>query len=339
ARSTTNALYTGGSGTNTLVFSYTVRTGDANLDLNYASTGALTIGEGGAIVDAAGNQGVLTLPGLGSEGSLGVNKNLLIQGFEMPKLGVFNNTYFNFNLYTRLENLNTGSTERQIEVGGINLAMVYDETYYLSQNPDVAAGIQFGLFNTGFEHFAQFGWQESRSPSALYDERYYLSQNPDIGRAVALGVVNSGLQHFLLHGHKEGRNFSPLFNQQDYLTNNSDVSDAVAKGVFGSAFEHYVEFGALEGRGPSLSLYNDGYYLQQNPDVAAAVANGTIRSGLDHFISYGQGEGRAASPLFNEASYLALNSDVQGAVQAGGFASGFKHYIEYGRAEGRAVFG
>jgi len=69
--------YVSGSGGNTLTFSYTVQAGDTAADLDYSSTGALTL-NGGTIKDGAGNSGILTLPSPGSTGSLGANKNLVI---------------------------------------------------------------------------------------------------------------------------------------------------------------------------------------------------------------------------------------------------------------------
>src|SRR5262249_16136218 len=69
--------YTSGSGTNTLSFSYTVQAGDVSGDLDYLSTAALTL-NGGTIKDGAGNPATLTLASPGAAGSLGANKNLVI---------------------------------------------------------------------------------------------------------------------------------------------------------------------------------------------------------------------------------------------------------------------
>ncbi|MBD2261063.1 hypothetical protein [Pseudanabaena sp. FACHB-2040] len=334
-----SAKYTGGSGTNTLTFSYTVQAQNSSLDLDYASTGALTLAAGATITDVAGNQAVLTLAAPNTQGSLGLNKNIQIKGFADIKGGAARDNYFNFNLFSKLEKLSSdiSAQKNPVEVGGINLADVFDETHYLSQNPDVANAINSGAFETGYEHFSSLGWKEGRNPSVLFDEKYYLSNNADIAKAVADKALGSGLEHFLLHGHKEGRDPSALFRQQDYLTQNSDIKDAVAKGFVASGFEHYVEYGAFEARSHALSLYNEAYYLRQNSDVAAAVVQGAVNSGFEHFISFGQREGRVASSLFNESSYLANNADIKGAISSGAFASGFEHYIEYGRAEGRVA--
>ena len=66
--------YTGGTGTNTLTFSYTVAAGQDSSDLDYVATTSLS----GTIKDASGNSAVLTLAGPGAAGSLGVNRDLII---------------------------------------------------------------------------------------------------------------------------------------------------------------------------------------------------------------------------------------------------------------------
>ncbi len=69
--------YASGSGTNTLTFTYTVQSSDISADLDYTSTSALAL-NGGTIRDGAGNDAVLTLPTPGAAGSLGANKQIVI---------------------------------------------------------------------------------------------------------------------------------------------------------------------------------------------------------------------------------------------------------------------
>ncbi|MCY2932498.1 MAG: Ig-like domain-containing protein, partial [Planctomycetota bacterium] len=71
------ALYAGGSGTDTLTFNYTVAAGQNAADLDYALTTSLTL-NGGVIEDAFGNPVKLTLASPGASGSLGANKNIVI---------------------------------------------------------------------------------------------------------------------------------------------------------------------------------------------------------------------------------------------------------------------
>jgi hypothetical protein len=73
------ASYASGSGTNTLSFTYSVSAGDESVDLDYTGTGAFTLA-GGTIEDAASNDAVLTLPSPGAAGSLGANKDIVVDG-------------------------------------------------------------------------------------------------------------------------------------------------------------------------------------------------------------------------------------------------------------------
>ncbi|MBP9059792.1 MAG: DUF4347 domain-containing protein [Rhodoferax sp.] len=69
--------YVSGSGSNTLIFSYTVQAGDTSADLDYLSTTALTLNSG-TIKDGAGNDSILTLATPAATNSLGANKAIII---------------------------------------------------------------------------------------------------------------------------------------------------------------------------------------------------------------------------------------------------------------------
>lgn len=69
--------YTSGTGTNTLVFNYTVQTSDTSADLNVFDANSLTVTPGGSIRDVAGNNATRTLATAGA-GSLTLSKNLII---------------------------------------------------------------------------------------------------------------------------------------------------------------------------------------------------------------------------------------------------------------------
>ena len=70
-------LFSSGSGTNSLIFNYTVSSGENSNDLDYTSQNALTLNSG-SIKDVAGNNANLTLPIPGESGSLSSTKNFII---------------------------------------------------------------------------------------------------------------------------------------------------------------------------------------------------------------------------------------------------------------------
>ena len=73
------ANYVTGSGTVTLTFDYTVAPGDSASDLDYTSTTALTLPAGVTIQDSSTSaNAVLTLAAPGAAGSLGANRDIVI---------------------------------------------------------------------------------------------------------------------------------------------------------------------------------------------------------------------------------------------------------------------
>jgi Lamin Tail Domain/Bacterial Ig-like domain (group 3) len=80
------ATFASGSGSDTLVFRYTVMAGDSSNDLDYVAANSLTL-NGGTITGATGDA-VLVLPAPGSAGSLGANKNIVIDNGATPNVTI-----------------------------------------------------------------------------------------------------------------------------------------------------------------------------------------------------------------------------------------------------------
>lgn len=175
---------------------------------------------------------------------------------------------------------------------------IFNEAFYLANNPDVQAAVKAGVFKSGLEHFQQYGIKEGRvSVSAFYDETYYLQNHPDVAAAVKNGAFGSGLQHYIEYGETEGRQANVLFDEGFYLRKNPDVAAAVKAGSFTSGLAHYLQFGQAEGR--SGTNFNEFGYIGEfsfnkvNPDVEAAVKAGSFGSALEHYLKYGQFEDRS----------------------------------------------
>ena len=84
---TAGATYASGSSSTTLVFSYSIQSGDTSSDLAYTSANALS-SNGGTVRDAAGNDAVLTLASPGSSGSLDTAKNIVVDTTAPTVVGV-----------------------------------------------------------------------------------------------------------------------------------------------------------------------------------------------------------------------------------------------------------
>lgn len=161
---------------------------------------------------------------------------------------------------------------------------LFNESFYLANNPDVQAAVEAGIIDSGFEHFIETGQFQVRQPSPLYDESYYLTTNPIVAEAVNLGFFTSGFQHYIEFGQFQFRNPSVLFDTEFYLTQNPGVQAAVEEGIL-TGIEHFVKFGQFENRSPSL-LYNPRYYIAQNPDAAVAVERDQV-TGIQYYLDVG----------------------------------------------------
>lgn len=125
--------YAGGSGTSVLTFVYTVQSGDATNDLDYVDTTSLSL-NGGTIRDGANNNATLTLPSPGTAGSLGANKNLVIDGVVPTVTSVTSSTsdgtYVSGATISLQVNFTeavtvTGTPQLTLETGGVDRAVNY----------------------------------------------------------------------------------------------------------------------------------------------------------------------------------------------------------------------
>ena len=78
---------------------------------------------------------------------------------------------------------------------GLNPDALFNTSYYLQQNPDVAvAGID------PLAHFEQYGWTEGRNPSTAFSTNKYEAANPDVAAARV-----DPLAQYIAYGAAEGR--------------------------------------------------------------------------------------------------------------------------------------
>lgn len=196
---------------------------------------------------------------------------------------------------------------------------LFDESWYLARNPDVAAAIEAGLISSALDHFNLYGKFENRAAGPLFNPSDYLAANPDVAEAVQAGLI-SAYDHFMQYGASESRSPLSLFDPEFYLAQNPDVAAAVEAGLI-TATEHFLLYGQGEPRqiNPFINL---GDYMNANADIAEAAANGAI-SPLTHLLTHGAAEGRdlgnginlgifANDPKFQEA---VQSSNLQAALE------------------------
>lgn len=178
----------------------------------------------------------------------------------------------------------------------LDISDLFDETYYLGTNPDVANAVATGTLASGFQHFLSNGQFEGRDPSVFFDTDFYLDLYSDIELAVLLGNTTA-IAHFVNSGQFEGRDPILQFFNDTYLIQNPDVAAAVEADIV-TAYQHFIEAGQFEGRDPGFT-FDTSFYLETYPDVAAAVASGSL-SAIEHYLKFGSVEGREVLPISSD---------------------------------------
>ena len=159
---------------------------------------------------------------------------------------------------------------------GVNYAAIYNPTYYLKVNPDLAS--LGGDGDQLIAHFVNHGMNEGRIGSSEFNVRSYMNQYVDLRNGFG-NNLRSYYLHYLNYGKAEGRKGTGCNTLQGYVT--------VYNGVDYSA------------------VYNYNYYISMYGDIARAYAGDDIKT-LAHFVNNGMSEGRQGSAEFNVNSYRCL---------------------------------
>jgi hypothetical protein len=159
---------------------------------------------------------------------------------------------------------------------------LFDEAYYLEQNPDVRT--------TGMEpahHYLLRGASEGRDPSPGFSTRGYSERYRDVRFSAWNPLV-----HYLRAGRDEGRLADPLGDDIRLIRDSGMFDDAYYRAQAGvaiaddvDALQHYVHEGAAQGLDPCED-FSTSAYLRLNPTVADSGVNP-----LAHFIRYGRAGG------------------------------------------------
>lgn len=82
----------------------------------------------------------------------------------------------------------------------------FDEDWYLTTYPDIAAAVSSTRFASGWAHFRSVGYLEGRLGSpTIVDSEWYLETYPDVAQAMLEGKIASATEHFENFGYAEGR--------------------------------------------------------------------------------------------------------------------------------------
>jgi hypothetical protein len=126
----------------------------------------------------------------------------------------------------------------------------FQEDWYISIYPDVAALIESGAVASALEHFIAEGFWSGRLGSPIIvDEDWYRSHYKDVERALVAGDITSCANHFREYGFTEGRapSSSMLVDEKWYRQRYKAAARQVALGKYISLQQFFNFEGILLG--------------------------------------------------------------------------------------------
>ena len=142
---------------------------------------------------------------------------------------------------------------------GVDYSAVYDYSYYIKNNPDVAR--VYGSDDVAtLRHFVNCGMREGRQAKSTFNVNYYKSNYKDL-----INAFGNDTQKYYLHyincGIKEkrianrmikntiymGKDYSDVYDFEYYYSHYPDLQKAYGRNEY-KLLQHYVTRGILEGR-------------------------------------------------------------------------------------------
>lgn len=219
-------------------------------------------------------------------------------------------------------------------LSGHSPSPLFDEVYYLTQNPDVLELVRGGKYQSGFDHFCQHG-HRVLSPHWLFNDQLYgrLYEDMSLENLDQHGLAGR-YDHYLRSGQRENRTghflFDPAFYRRQAVAAGVEEAELEAAGPF-TQFLYRLQAGLPELR-PSI-YFEPGWYRENGIGVRVEIGSGVYRSALEHYLCNDTPEMRDPVPQFSEAFYREAYRDVRHAIDNGYFRNGYLHYIQFGAFE------
>ena len=192
----------------------------------------------------------------------------------------------------------------------IREAGLFDEAFYLDENPDVAKAQIDPL-----THYVGCGENEGRSPHPLFNPDCYRSSLDSL-----LAPGESALIHYLEASPEQRKDPHPCFDSAWYVSQLLDRSTAEKPPLV-----HYLQ-SEPSARVSPHPCFDEAWYRARYADVAASG-----EAGLVHYLKRGWRQGCWPHPLFDPDRYFAENP-----VVAAAGVDPWEHYVRHRRAKDRA---
>ncbi|MDR3521455.1 MAG: glycosyltransferase [Acidocella sp.] len=210
----------------------------------------------------------------------------------------------------------------------------FDEAFYCAQNPDVLELVRAGHYQSGFDHFCQYG-HRALSPHWLFDDQHYqrLYEDMSIENLDQNGFAGR-YDHYLKFGQFEGRQahfiFDGSYYRQQAIKAGIDAGDLDTFGPY-SLFLNRLYSNTTE-LPPSI-YFNPQWYIETGVGVQSDIKSGVFHSAIEHYLCNLNPEIRDPVPEFSEVYYCEANQDINSAIQNGTFRCGYQHFVQFGAFE------
>jgi GT2 family glycosyltransferase len=211
---------------------------------------------------------------------------------------------------------------------------LFDETFYLARNIDIAELVRAGNYQSGFDHYCQHG-HRGVSPHWLFDDELYgnlyddmtlenLDQHRCYGR----------YDHYLKSGQRERRMGHFLFDGAFYRARavNSGIpeSEIDAEGPY----VHFLNrLGGGKAELPPSIYFEPAWYLDQHAGAKMALERGIFASAIQHYLCSEAPEQLDPVPQFSEEFYRRTYPEIAKAVEDGFYRCAYQQFIQHGAFE------
>jgi GT2 family glycosyltransferase len=217
---------------------------------------------------------------------------------------------------------------------------LFDERFYLHQNPDIAILVRAGQYRSGFDHYCQHG-HRGLSAHWLFDDALYgrLYADMTLENLDTHGCFGR-YDHWLKSGQREARIGHFMFDSNFYRARVIAAKYAIDDLEQRGPFVHYLySLYRPEAELACSPYFDPDWYANTHETVRIEIAAGRVHNALHHYQSVGEIDGFDPVPDYSESYYREAYPDINAAVEAGHFISGYRHFVQYGAFELRGPRG
>jgi probable HAF family extracellular repeat protein len=315
------ATYSGGSGTDTLTFVYTVAAGQNANPLDEASANALTL-NGGTIIDISGNKARLPVPAPGTTGSLGVNKDIIIRTYVFQSLNA-PNAGTAAGQGTQAETINNAGQivgSYQDSGGAFHGFLLSNGQYTILDDTNAGTGANQGTQATGLNNNGQIVGDYIDASGVehgfvLQGGTYKTLDGPTGAQKINLDSINDNGQIVGNYTDASGVEHGFLYSGGQYtVLDDPNAGTAAGQGTFAASINNNGQIvgGYFDASGEHGFLYSNGAFSTIDVPGASSTECDGINNLGQIVGNYTDANGVLHGFLYSDGAYTILDDSSAG---------------------------